>query len=390
MEEYQIISRKKKNNIPVIIAIVASVLIVLVLIIVLVANSKPSRINSHMKAAEKFLDEMDYKNAIAEYNAILEIDHENIEAYLGLSDIYMAIGDIDTAINTLNQAYELTHNDMINNKLNEYIEYKENLYAESSDTEEILDDNDKAEDSSSSDLVLSKEFPDIDYDELIDTLLSCGDFGEYRWDGKSDFTYLKDVYGLVDNYAYLYRTENSENISSQYIGMRTMTFYNYDKGTYDNGIDYEYFGYSDCHLYEISEASPSSLPSSGVCSMRWMMSDNGNNRNIYSGYIPDFCSDNDNIGIIKFIDTYKVKSTKEFLELNNIDVNADYLFFENIPTEKYGMISLIIQHNMDDEYSFTMLFDSNSIYDSICLQDSYISDFGKDFPNKISSSIYFK
>ena len=57
-----------------------------------------------LETAEKYLDEKDYKQAIIQYEKLLEIDPLNVEVYLGLAEAYEANGDIDEAIEVLEKA----------------------------------------------------------------------------------------------------------------------------------------------------------------------------------------------------------------------------------------------------------------------------------------------
>ena len=60
-------------------------------------NAKPitadSTLSDRMDTAYKYINELDYEQAIAEFKAILEIDPQNIDAYLGLANVYMLNGN---------------------------------------------------------------------------------------------------------------------------------------------------------------------------------------------------------------------------------------------------------------------------------------------------------
>ncbi len=55
----------------------------------------------------KYVSELDYENAIIAYEEALEIDPYCLDAYLGLSDAYLALGQEDMAIEIMEQAKEL-------------------------------------------------------------------------------------------------------------------------------------------------------------------------------------------------------------------------------------------------------------------------------------------
>ena len=45
----------------------------------------------------KYLEEGNYEEAIIAFNAAIEIDPKRPEAYIGLADVYTALGDTDAA-----------------------------------------------------------------------------------------------------------------------------------------------------------------------------------------------------------------------------------------------------------------------------------------------------
>lgn len=54
-----------------------------------------------LQLADRYLKEMNYEQAIMEFQKILEIDPKNVEAYLGLSEAYEKLGDSGKAIEVL-------------------------------------------------------------------------------------------------------------------------------------------------------------------------------------------------------------------------------------------------------------------------------------------------
>lgn len=110
-------SKRKKNLLPIIIAIIAAV--VAIVVIVLVVNSKSVQVNRHFNAAEKYMAELDYVNAVAEYKTIIKIDPKNVDAYIGLAEVYLAMDDSGSAIEVLEDGYRETESETIMEKLDE-------------------------------------------------------------------------------------------------------------------------------------------------------------------------------------------------------------------------------------------------------------------------------
>lgn len=116
------LEKKKKKTflIPVIIAITVAVIAIVVIVIVANANSKVRRVEKLMDTAEKYVSELDYKQAVATYKEIIEIDPTNVQAYINLAELYVLMEKLDKAIKVLEEGYEQTHDDEIHDLLEEY------------------------------------------------------------------------------------------------------------------------------------------------------------------------------------------------------------------------------------------------------------------------------
>lgn len=72
---------------------------------------------SDLNLGDKYLSELNYENAIAKYEDALNIEPNNIEAYMGLARAYEYMGDKDKQKETLEKAYEISQNPVIKAKL---------------------------------------------------------------------------------------------------------------------------------------------------------------------------------------------------------------------------------------------------------------------------------
>lgn len=77
---------------------------------------------SFMAIAEKYLLDMNYEQAVLEFNKILEIDPMNVDAYLGKAEALIAMGKTDEARELLEIAYTKTGNPQIFEKLQSLIQ----------------------------------------------------------------------------------------------------------------------------------------------------------------------------------------------------------------------------------------------------------------------------
>lgn len=132
-------SRKLPIKAVAIIISVALLCISAIIIAVLLLNSNPeTKLDVYLTNAAKYLVEMNYEQAIIEFDKILEIDPMNVEAYLGKARAYYAMGDVDKAIETLKDGYEKTGDDRIWKLLTEYdndfLTFPDESFSETIDT----------------------------------------------------------------------------------------------------------------------------------------------------------------------------------------------------------------------------------------------------------------
>ena len=88
-----------KIVIPIIVAVIAAV--VSIVMITLPASENAQDIVSMIETGQKYLAELDYTQAIAEFSKVIEIDAKNVDAYLGLANAYIGNGDKDKAVEVL-------------------------------------------------------------------------------------------------------------------------------------------------------------------------------------------------------------------------------------------------------------------------------------------------
>lgn len=123
--------------------LIADIVIAAVLILWF-SNSDTRKYANHMESAQRYMDELQYEQAIAEYKAAIEIEPNNVEAYQALAGLYVQTGDYESAIAILNQGMEQTGSE----ELAEYIEKVQVAYeelqalAEASVQEEKIEIND--------------------------------------------------------------------------------------------------------------------------------------------------------------------------------------------------------------------------------------------------------
>ncbi len=78
-----------------------------------------SRLERELSLGDRYLEDMDYEQAVAAYEDALAIDDKCVEAYLGLAETYVKMGDIDKAIDILLRGIEKTGSQELMDRLSE-------------------------------------------------------------------------------------------------------------------------------------------------------------------------------------------------------------------------------------------------------------------------------
>ena len=107
---------KLKFIIPIVIAVIA------IIVAAFCIDFKPAEkadIPSLVSTAQKYLIENNYEQAIAKFNKIIEIDPMNVDAYIGIADAYIGMGDTGKAIEWLEKGYALTGDERLKKMIDE-------------------------------------------------------------------------------------------------------------------------------------------------------------------------------------------------------------------------------------------------------------------------------
>ena len=99
------------------VAIASAIIVIAALAIIFMPKTAPQTVTEMLSTAQKYLVEMEYERAIAEFNKVIELDPMNADAYLGLAEAYEKSGDIDKAVETLEKGYELTGDERLQARL---------------------------------------------------------------------------------------------------------------------------------------------------------------------------------------------------------------------------------------------------------------------------------
>ena len=102
---------KKKRIIYV--AIASAIIVIAALAIIFMPKTAPQTVTEMLSTAQKYLVEMEYERAIAEFNKVIELDPMNADAYLGLAEAYEKSGQHDKAVEALEKGFEVTSDERL-------------------------------------------------------------------------------------------------------------------------------------------------------------------------------------------------------------------------------------------------------------------------------------
>ncbi len=108
----------------IIIAVVASVAAAaLMLALILSSGGKARELSRQLDLGKRYLDELDYDNALIAFNRAIEIDPKCEDAYIGVADAYIGKGETDSAQKILEEGLrQIPESLLIKDKLKEIYE----------------------------------------------------------------------------------------------------------------------------------------------------------------------------------------------------------------------------------------------------------------------------
>ena len=99
---------KKQNDKKILLIVAVIVCVCAVLLAIFFAGGDSRKLKEQLNLGNKYMQEMDYEQALAAYLAAIEIDPKNVEAYLGAASAYEGLGDFESALDILVRGYDET------------------------------------------------------------------------------------------------------------------------------------------------------------------------------------------------------------------------------------------------------------------------------------------
>ena len=95
---------KKKTVIIIVAGAVLAIAIAIVAFVLATADGR--KVKKQLDLGYKYLQELDFEQAIASFKTIIAIDPLNVDAYLGMADAYIGMDDLDAARQVLTDGYQ--------------------------------------------------------------------------------------------------------------------------------------------------------------------------------------------------------------------------------------------------------------------------------------------
>ena len=149
MEEEILVSEKKKSPLKLIIIGAVALVAVVTLILIFVTGGSERKIEKNLDLGDKYMTELNYEQAIEAYEAVLQIDPKNCDAYIGITYSYMYLENFETAYEYASLGYNETG-------FESFVRIMGELEAILNGSEEGLDGENGAQSSQHSDLFLEK------------------------------------------------------------------------------------------------------------------------------------------------------------------------------------------------------------------------------------------
>lgn len=124
----------KKKGVKVALGLIGIVMAAIIVGFVVQGGREQKLVTSHLELADKFLEELDYEQAIAEYTAVLEIEPKNTEMKTALCNIYLQYADncindaaYNKALDVLARGYAQLQDPVLQEKLEKVKHDREEL-----------------------------------------------------------------------------------------------------------------------------------------------------------------------------------------------------------------------------------------------------------------------
>jgi len=203
--------------------------VTMVLTLIACGKSVQQQVAEQLELGQRYLTEMNYEEAIVAFQKVIKLDDRNVEAYLGLSDTYVAIDDKENAMVILEMGYEKTQDERLEEKL-EHLKSSMNPKQEESIKETEITKETNLEESEGSD---KREVPE-EYQGFIENLIEMlrADDLEQVYEAMESSDYQKLQEFVAEKGNLVVDGEDGKDVGFYMKGDICMIYY----GDYQNGL----------------------------------------------------------------------------------------------------------------------------------------------------------
>lgn len=118
-EQKEVVIKKKKVWPLILIGIIFLIACSIVFVLIGRSSAKADAIQQKLELGNKYLDELDYEQALASYMGILDIEPRSVDAYMGVVNTYISMDDLDNALLYAQKGYSDTQDEVFSQKIEE-------------------------------------------------------------------------------------------------------------------------------------------------------------------------------------------------------------------------------------------------------------------------------
>ncbi|MBQ3517627.1 MAG: hypothetical protein IJA29_10435 [Lachnospiraceae bacterium] len=120
MEEQKEVVIKKKKIWPfILIGIIFVIACSAMFVLIGRSTAKADAVQQKLELGHKYLDELDYEQALASYMGVLDIEPRSVDAYMGVINKYISMGDLENALLFAQEGYSNTQDEVFSQKMEE-------------------------------------------------------------------------------------------------------------------------------------------------------------------------------------------------------------------------------------------------------------------------------
>ena len=109
--------KQKRKRIFIIVLTIGVLLFTGLLVRSIVLGGNGNKIQKQLDLGTKYLDDMDYEQALVAFEAALDIDPMNADAYLGIVEVHIRTNEFEKALEVAKEGYETTGDERLKEKI---------------------------------------------------------------------------------------------------------------------------------------------------------------------------------------------------------------------------------------------------------------------------------